>query len=328
MSLSFSSRFLATIKLLRPFQYYKNILIFLGIIFSKQIAETSYWIPLLMGFVALCATSSVNYVINDLRDAEKDKLHPEKKSRPIASGKVSKPLAIIIAILLAVIAITLIVFMPISLIVRVEFLLIASVIFVTSQLYSFYFKQIIFADISFIAINYVWRAVSGCIIVQATISPWLILLSFLFALLLALAKRKGDLLLMEGNESEGIKHRKVLQDYNLPLVNQGLSVLITTMLVSYSLFTFEGDSIVGETAVNPVLNQYFALMTIPFVAFILLRYLFLLENGEKVSRRAELLFLDKQIMIAGFCAGLLLLISIYIDISFFVLAFQELPLFQ
>lgn len=328
MVTSNSSNVKAIFKLIRPFQYYKNVLIFLGIIFSKQIDQTQYWIPLVLGFIALCAVSSLNYVINDIRDIDKDKLHPEKKNRPIASGIISKPFAIIIGIFLALITLISTILIPLSLIIRVEFLILLVFIFVTSQLYSFYFKRVVFLDVTFIAINYVWRAVSGCIIVQAAISPWLILIPFLFAMILALGKRKGDLILLQDNAKESFKYRKVLKDYNISIINQSLSAITAAMIVSYSFFTFEANSIVGSSTTDPIYNVYVALITIPFVSFILLRFLFLLENGDKVSRKAELLFLDKQIIIAGFIVSILLFASIFIDFYSIATWFQELPIFN
>ncbi|MHA2364521.1 MAG: UbiA prenyltransferase family protein, partial [Candidatus Hodarchaeales archaeon] len=208
----------AFVKLMRPQQWYKNFLIFLGIIFSANIFEIDLYLPLILGFIGLCTISSVNYIINDWRDIQLDKIHPEKKTRPLASGLVSKKEAAILVIALLFIVILTITFMPITNGNRSQYFLLLMIIFTTSQSYSLYFKDQPFYDVTFIALNYIWRAVVGVVIISVTLSPWLFILGFLFALFLALSKRKGDLFLL--GEEDAKLHKPVFKIYSHTLLDQ------------------------------------------------------------------------------------------------------------
>jgi 4-hydroxybenzoate polyprenyltransferase len=303
-----SSLLMGILRLMRPYQYYKNFLIFFGIVFAGELIHWGeYLFPLLVGFIGLCCVSSLNYVLNDLKDIETDKLHPEKQNRPLPSGIVSVKVAfLMIAILLLsflMIAILLLSSLIIDFSVGLTFLGVCILVFTTSQLYSFYFKQIIFADVSFIAINYVWRAVAGVVIINQRISPWLILLGFLFALFLALSKRKGDLLLLG---EDAVNHKKVFQHYNMNLLDQATSIVSATMIVSYSLYIFESETF-------SVANVPIQIFTVPLVTFCIFRYLYLLEKGGKLARRPELIFIDRQIMACGFLAGIITVLTIYVE---------------
>ncbi|MFW9992915.1 MAG: UbiA prenyltransferase family protein [Candidatus Odinarchaeota archaeon] len=286
------------LRLIRPYQYYKNVLIVFGIVFAGELIHWGeHLVPLLAGFVGLCCVSSLNYVLNDLKDIESDKLHPEKRNRPLPSGTVPVKVAFLM------IAFLMISSLIIGFFVGLPFLGVCFLVFLTSQLYSFYFKQIIFADVSFIAINYVWRAVAGVVIINQRISPWLILLGFLFALFLALSKRKGDLLLLG---EDAVNHKKVFQHYNMHLIDQATSIVSATMIVSYSLYIFESETF-------NVANIQVQIFTVPLVTFCIFRYLYLLEKGGKLARRPELIFVDHQIVICGFLAGVITVLSIYVD---------------
>ncbi|MHA1168762.1 MAG: UbiA prenyltransferase family protein [Candidatus Hodarchaeales archaeon] len=292
------SMIVGVIKLLRPYQYYKNVLIFLGFIFARELIHWSdHLIPLLIGFIGLCSVSSLNYVLNDLKDIQNDKLHPEKKNRPLPSGLVPVKVAILMVFLLLLVSII------VCLFVGLPFTAVCMLVFFTSQAYSFYFKQVIFADVSLIALNYVWRAVAGVVIIGKPISPWLITLGFLFALFLALCKRKGDLILLG---DDAVNHKKVFRHYNHRLIDQATSIVSATMITSYSLYTFESQTF-------SIANVQIQIFTIPLVTFCIFRYLFLLEKGGKLARRPELIFIDKQIVACGFIAGIITILSLYMD---------------
>jgi 4-hydroxybenzoate polyprenyltransferase len=285
------------------------VLIFFGIIFAGELINWGdHLITLLVGFAGLCSVSSLNYVLNDLKDIEQDKLHPEKRTRPLPSGTVPVRIALLIIIVLLVLSlsIALLVFSLVDLRVGLSFLGVCFLVFITSQLYSFYFKKVIFADVSFIAINYVWRAVAGVVIIDKPISPWLILLGFLFALFLALSKRKGDLLLLG---EDAVNHKKVFQHYNVRLIDQATSIVSATMILSYALYTFESETF-------NVANVQIQVFTVPLITFCIFRYLYLLEKGGKLARRPELIFIDRQIVFCGFLAGIITIFSLYMDTLF------------
>lgn len=292
------SMIIGMIKLLRPYQYYKNVLILLGFIFAGELIHWGdHMIPLFLGFIGLCSVSSLNYVLNDLKDIQNDKLHPEKQNRPLPSGLVPIKIAILMVFSLLLIS------LRVCLIVGLPFTAVCLLVFLTSQAYSFYFKQIIFADVSLIALNYVWRAVAGVVIIAEPISPWLITLGFLFALFLALCKRKGDLILLG---DDAVNHKKVFEHYNLRLIDQATSIVSATMITSYSLYTFESETF-------SIANVQIQIFTIPLVTFCIFRYLYLLEKGGKLARRPELIFIDRQIVLCGFLVGIITVVSLYVD---------------
>ena len=193
------------IKLLRPNQWYKNLLIFIAIIFSKNLLNLSYLKITFQGFVMLIIISSANYIFNDLVDLKKDILNPEKKDRPIASGKISKKLAIIL--FLSFLVIGLISAYKISL----DLFYIVLGIVLISTLYTLLLKNIVFADLLAISSNFVLRAVSGAVIIDVFISPWLVIGIFFFALFLVTGKRYSELNYLNKNAT---KHRIVLKDYS------------------------------------------------------------------------------------------------------------------
>lgn len=304
------------IKLLRPQQYYKNLLVFLGIIFSGELFKLDLYIPLVLGFFVLSFISSINYIINDWRDIEADKMHPEKKFRPLASGDVSKGEAVALICLLIIVSFFLIIILPTSSNFKFLFILILLAIFFTSQFYSLLFKNMAFYDVIFISLNYVWRALAGVVIIGVNLSPWLFVLGFLFAMFLALSKRKGDLFLLKENAS---KHKKVFEVYTNQILDYYILIVSGTFLVSYAIYVvdsvidFNRNSINASTFQNPYKfqNPYVMLLTLPIVTIIVMRLLYLEISGSDKMRKAELLLFDKEILINGILVGFLTFISLF-----------------
>ena len=303
--------------LLRPQQYYKNLLIFLGIIFSGKMFDSNFlnlYSSLILGFISLACISSISYIINDWKDIEADKRHPEKKNRPLASGAVSKFEALIILIILLVVTIliTFILQSYLTLLNEFLFILILVTLFISSQSYSLIFKNKAFYDVIFISLNYVWRALAGVIIVQVTLSPWLFFLGFLFAMLLALSKRKGDLYLLQGNAP---KHKKVFEVYTNQLLDYYIILVSGTLIVSYSIYIVESviDFNRNLNDFSKFQNPYLMLLTLPLVTIIIMRILFLEISGSEKVRKAELLFFDKEILINGGIIALLTFLALFWD---------------
>lgn len=160
------------VKLLRPQQWYKNLLVFLPVIFvGKALEMPLLWVSFL-AFVSLCLCSSFNYIVNDIVDRKKDRAHPEKRTRPIAAGKVPIWTAVIIALVLLALGLRL------AYVLDVWFFYAAVTLVVLTQIYSFYLKHIAFADILTVAFNFVLRAGAGALVLKAAISPWLVLCTF------------------------------------------------------------------------------------------------------------------------------------------------------
>ena len=164
------------LKLLRVEQWYKNLVIFIPLIFSFNLFNLNLFILSFFGFISLCFISSSYYIINDIKDIEKDKYHPEKKNRPLASGKINKPFALLISVILFVDAIL------IAYSLSLYFLGAVLVLFMFSQAYNFGLRNIIFLDIILISTNFVIRAISGIFIIDTPVSYWVILTTFLISM--------------------------------------------------------------------------------------------------------------------------------------------------
>lgn len=306
------SKLKAYVRLLRPHQYYKNLLVFLGLVFAAQVFEVDNYPPLLLAFVGLCAVSSASYVLNDWRDIGLDRAHPEKKNRPLAAGTVSIPEAMVLVVILLVVAGLTVVLVPISDGNLVLYLLLLVAVFTTSQTYSLYFKNQPFYDVTFIALNYIWRAVTGVVVINVTLSPWLFILGFLFALFLALSKRKGDLALLG---EDAAKHKPVFRVYTNGLLDQLVILISGAMIVAYSIYVVEAvvDHSRGLQDYAKFQNPSLMLLTLPVVTLVIMRLIFLQFSGTASSRKAELLFLDKQIVALGVIVGLLTFAALFWD---------------
>lgn len=291
--------------LVRVRQYYKNFLIFVGLFFSVNLFNFDYWWPLIIGFILLCLTSSLNYIINDINDIESDKQHPEKvKKKPLASGKLSIYLAIgVLIIFISIIIISLIFLVP-----NINFAILLLLIVITGQLYNHLFKYYAFLDILTLSTGYLWRALAGCILINQYISAWLFLSIFEVALFLVIAKRKGDLVIL-GNKEDAVKHKKVYNQYSIKLLDQFHVITAGSIFMTYSLYLIFKFNLFSPNELNP--NEYITILTIPILLFILMRYMYLTSAKPEIARNPEKVMIDRQILIAGLILGAILLYSFY-----------------
>ncbi len=265
------------LNLLRVRQWYKNLVILLALIFGGLILDLGSWAFMLLGFFSLCLISSANYIINDIIDRDKDRLHPEKKNRPIASGKISLFEAALIA------AILIIGGFSIAYLLSINFTLLAIGLFTLNQVYSFFLKNEPFADILAISTNFVIRAVSGSVLINLSISPWLVLCTFFLALFLGSAKRHSEVLLLKESAAY---HRPVLKYYTIGLTNALMTISASLLMLSYSLYS--------------LLSQHKMLMlSMPFALYVIIRYYSLAENGSPIGRNTELAIRDKGLVIGS-----------------------------
>jgi 4-hydroxybenzoate polyprenyltransferase len=257
---------------LRPQQWSKNLLVFAGILFAAEYDEPGKWGAAIAAFAAYCAASSAAYLLNDVLDAEQDRLHPLKRGRAVASGALSPARALGWAAVLAVAALAAMApFGWPSLAYMMGFLLLQAA-------YSVRLKHFVLLDVIAIAGLFVMRAAAGAEVVDVRISPWLIVCTALLALFLALAKRRGELV------STG-SARPVLDGYSLPFVDQLVTVVAACTIVAYSLYTFEA-------------REGSAMMaTIPFVVFGLFRYLLLMHREELGEEPERVLLTDVPILV-------------------------------
>ncbi|NVM17781.1 MAG: UbiA family prenyltransferase [Candidatus Lokiarchaeota archaeon] len=299
-------------QLLRVRQYYKNVLIFVSVFFSRRIFEPSLYFPLFLGFILLCCASSFNYIINDIIDLEQDKKHQEKmKKKPLASGDLS----MYFAILLLIIVVGVMVFSVIFLIPNISFIIMLVLVILTGQFYNHFFKNYAFIDILVLSTGYLWRALSGVVIISDTVSAWLFLAIFEIAMFLSIAKRKGDLLYL--GKEKAIEHKKVYDQYSLKLLDQFHVLIAGSLFMTYSLYLILTFYLFEATI---ILQEYIVIFTIPISLYIIMRFMYLTSSKPEIARRTEKVFFDKGIIISGLLLFLILFTSFYYDkiIAFFI----------
>lgn len=258
---------------MRPKQWYKNLVLFAGIIFSLNLSHIHMLINVLFAFITFCIVSGSEYIINDIMDKEKDKIHPKKRNRPIASGKLKVSSALIVVAFMLCMA-----FVGAYLI-NIQFLGVVLAYFLLIVSYSLFLKQIVFVDILTISFGFVLRAVAGCLAIKVSVSPWLVVCAFFAALILALGKRKHEVISLENG---AVKHRKVLGDYSPELLDKMMTAVTSTLIMSYSLYTF-------------LTNNTWMMVTIPLIIYGLFRYIFLV-NSKNMGGEPEMLFKDKGML--------------------------------
>jgi 4-hydroxybenzoate polyprenyltransferase len=276
--------------LIRPQQWYKNLLVFLAVVFAHKLLDITSLGHAGIAFLSFCALSSATYIINDYADRNKDRLNPEKWNRPLASGEISVITALAMALALIVAGFGLALLLP------TYFLYTALTYFVLSQLYTVWLKHEAFADILVISTNFVVRAVAGAFAIDVPISPWLILGVFFMALFILLGKRRSEIMLLKDKAAQ---HRKTLDAYSLEIVSR-LSALATTALVfSYTLFVFFG-------------LHHLLYITLPVALYAIFRYDGLISSGNRVARHPEYVFMDKRILASMLLWGVMTLVILYV----------------
>lgn len=235
----------------RILDWYKNLLILLAPFFGGKVLHPVYYPGLLLGFLALSATSSACYVINDVKDAAQDAYHPRKKHRPLASGEMSRASALIFSITL--LGFSLIV----SYLVSIPFLLLCTFLFLNSITYTFFLRDIAWLDLLSISLNYIIRSLAGGEIVNVYISPWLLISVFYVSMLFALSKRREELTALNKPEH----HRKSFKHYDVALIDQAITIFSTLIIISYSLYTFHSPYADGLLP-----------FTIPIITLIVLQF--------------------------------------------------------
>jgi 4-hydroxybenzoate polyprenyltransferase len=251
------SKIRALITLARPHQYIKNVFIFLPLFFAHKLFDSQALIQTAWAFVVFCLGASSVYVINDIFDIENDRIHPVKKHRPLAAGIVEKREGFLFAenLLIVTQALTIFKLGWMLLIVLVAYLIV-------NFLYSCCLKKFAIIDISVIAAGFVIRVFVGGLSSDVSISHWLIIMTYLLALFLALAKRRDDLLLM----ANGHKVRQNIDGYSLEFVSHSMVIMAAVIIVSYILYTVSPAAIMVHKTTNLYLTTFFVIIG-------LLRYL-------------------------------------------------------
>ena len=286
----------ALLKTMRPRQWTKNAFVFAALVFDEKLFNPTAFFRTALGFVLFCLISSATYIVNDLIDLEADRQHPEKRFRPIPSGQLPIPAAIAAAILLTLLSIGLGFWLslPFGAVVLAYFLLMLA--------YSKWLKHIPILDVLIISAGFVLRVHSGVTLIHVErFSPWMYVVMTLLALYLGFGKRRAELALLASNANV---HRRVLDGYTIPLLDQFIIIVSGTTIVAYSLYTFFAPNLPENHAM---------MLTIPFVLYSIFRYLYLIQVKHSGGAPEEVLLSDRPLQVAILLWGLAVLAVFYLS---------------
>lgn len=268
---------LAIIELMRPKQWIKNFFVFAAAIFSGNIFNINILEINILTFILFCLASSSVYVLNDIVDIEKDRCHPQKKNRPLPSGKVSRKTAAIVDVILLCIVI----FSSIKHVSN-KLMLVLLIYIIINIFYCFKLKNIVIIDVMIISFGFLLRVKGGSYATNVDVSPWLFLCTILLSLFLALNKRKSEITTLKDKSGS---HRKILEEYSTDLIDKMLSIVTPSILISYCLYTF--SSIQSKTMIY----------TIPFVLYGIFRYQYLMEKQNIGGKPEDVFGNDRPFLI-------------------------------
>jgi 4-hydroxybenzoate polyprenyltransferase len=287
----------ALIKTMRLRQWPKNGFIFFGLIFDKQLFIPEPFLRTVAGFFLFCLMSSAVYLFNDIADVEADRNHPEKKSRPIASGKLPIRVASVAAMLLAFVTI------PLGYLLSPLFAVILVTYLVINLLYSRWLKHVAILDVLIISSGFVLRVAAGVVLIYPVerFSPWLYMITILFSLYIGLGKRRAEMNLLAQAASA---HRKVFDGYTLPLLDQYITIVSGMTIVAYSLYTFSAPNLP---------ENHSMMLTIPFVVYGIFRYLQLIQIGDAAGAPDEVALKDRPLQVTVLLWGLTVIAIFYLS---------------
>lgn len=268
------------LKTMRPKQWAKNVFIFVAIFFDAKIYHLESLLHALLAFVLFCFVSSAIYLLNDLVDMKKDRAHPVKRNRPLASGALNPITAKTALILLLLVSI------PIAFWLRPLFGIVVVTYAALMALYSFALKDIVIIDVMTVSAGFVLRVWAGTAVIEVTrFSPWLYVCTTLLALFIALNKRRHELNLLA---QEAVNHRSSLQEYSQTLLDNMTSLVTSAALVAYSFYTFSAPNLPENHAM---------MLTIPFVIYGIFRYLYLIHEKHLGGAPEDIILRDKPMLI-------------------------------
>ncbi|MBN1999712.1 decaprenyl-phosphate phosphoribosyltransferase [candidate division KSB1 bacterium] len=280
---------------LRPKQWSKNIIVFAGLFFAKDIFKIIKIQAALIAFIAFCLISSCGYLINDILDRKKDRMHPKKKFRPIAAGKLPVWMALGCAALLFFISI----FMSFQTSLQLGFII--SVYFILTASYSLILKRVILLDVMTIAACFMFRAIGGAMAIDEKVSSWLILCTIFLALFLALSKRRAEAISLGDNAATV---RKTLKGYTPQILDQMINTVTAACLMAYALYTLDPGTFDKFGTRNLV-------FTLPFVIYALFRYQYLVYNSNVGETPEIVLFTDIPILVNILLYGITVVAILY-----------------
>jgi len=284
------------LKTMRIRQWTKNGFVFFALIFDKQLFLREPFLRTLAGFFLFCLISSSVYLFNDIMDIEADRQHPEKKHRPLASGKLPINVALITAFVLAITSLVL------GYLLAPFFAGIIALYLIINLLYSCWLKHIPILDVLIISSGFVLRVAAGVTLITVErFSPWLYMITVLFSLYIGLGKRRAEMNLLAQGASA---HRKVLDGYTIPLLDQYITIVSGTTIVAYSLYTFSAPNLPANHTM---------MLTIPFVVYGIFRYLQLIQTGNAAGSPDEVALKDRPLQATVVLWGLAVIAVFYLS---------------
>jgi 4-hydroxybenzoate polyprenyltransferase len=274
------------VSLLRPFQWSKNGIVLAGLVFSRHLLQADYALRTAAAFATFCLASSAIYALNDVIDVERDRLHPMKRDRPVASGRIRRPTALALSGILAAAA------LAVGTGLGPPFLITLCVFLILNTSYSLTFKHVVILDVMLIAMSFVVRAIAGVMALRPLdagieLSPWLLVCTLFLALFLGLGKRRHELNLLEANAGG---HRSTLSEYSPAFLDQLIAIVTSATIIGYAIYTIAPGTV--SRYHSPAL-----VYTIPFVTFGVFRYLYLIQIRQGGGNPSRTLYRDLPILL-------------------------------
>lgn len=280
---------------MRPRQWPKNGFVFVALFFDEKLLNPVYLGRTVAAFILLCLMSSAVYLMNDLSDIESDRQHPTKRLRPLPAGQLSPTVAALAAVIFAGGSLIAGYFLsPLFALILLTYLL-------SQVAYTFWLKNVVLFDVLIVALGFVLRIASGVAVIEVErFSPWLYLFGGFLALFLVLGKRRHELVLL-GEDAD--KHRKILQEYNLDLIDRMLGLVTTSVLVFYSLYTFLAEGLP---------TNHTMMLTIPFLMYGIFRYMYLIHVRHEGGAPEDIALRDRPLQVTIALFALTVFVVIYV----------------
>jgi 4-hydroxybenzoate polyprenyltransferase len=271
-----------SLRLMRPYQWVKNAFVFTGLLFGHAWRDPQLVALVMVVFIAFCLVSSAVYTFNDIVDLEQDKQHPKKSRRPLASGQVSVPAATALAVVLGVLGLSL------AYIASPAVLAILALYVLMNNAYSLWLKHVVILDVFIIATGFMLRILAGTLGVGIPPSQWLLLCGLMVTLFLGFTKRRAEIFALNDDKAN---HRKVLEHYSPVLLDKMIGITASGLIMSYSLYTMNPDTIRIHGTANLI-------YTVPFVMYGVFRYIYLLHHQSRGGDPSHDLVRDRHLLIA------------------------------
>ena len=280
---------------LRPRQWVKNLFVFGGLVFGQRLFDLPAVGTALAAFLVFCGLSGAIYLLNDVADRDKDRLHPDKRTRPVASGRLPAGVALGAATALIVTGLTAAIWLSLP------FGLAAAAYVVLLSAYSAWLKHVVIVDVLVVALGFVLRAAGGALAIGVAISGWLLICTILLALFLALGKRRHEVLTLEEGAA---RHRPILAEYSAGLLDQMIAVVTASTVTAYALYTMSPETVAKfHTSLLP--------LTLPFVLYGIFRYLYLLYRRQLGGNPSDMVVRDRALLVNTLLWLVVVLLIVY-----------------